>query len=118
MDTEVFASKLWDTAGVITGFAILQSLAYIYALTRREFSVDTNSKRFKLFMTFVGGFFTVCYLFSVWWCSIKAIQLSDKVIQSDMSAFLYDRMFAIILFAEFAWISTTLTDKFKERLFR
>ena len=72
MDDVKMAEKLWDLANLITGFAVLQTLATIFALIKKGGEIELKGAPAHLW-TFVATFiFTVLYVGAIIWCRYAA----------------------------------------------
>jgi len=70
--------KLWDLANLVTGFAVVQSLALIYGLVKDEFKL-LKSRAAHWSAVLGTVFFSTVYVLIVWYCGRSARSLSISV---------------------------------------
>jgi hypothetical protein len=63
------AEKLWDLANLVTGFAVVQTLAFIYSLLKRDIKLPNRSAHW--WAAIFTSAFTVGYVIAVIWCGSK-----------------------------------------------
>jgi O-antigen/teichoic acid export membrane protein len=77
MEDIKLAEKLWDTANIVTGFAVAQILAVIFALANNQMAMLSGPQAH--WAAAVGTLiFTTFYLFVISWCYTEAKRLSPK----------------------------------------
>ena len=73
MSAADMSEKLWDLANLITGFAVLQTLATIFALIKKGGEIDALKGAPAHLWAFVATFiFTVLYVGAIIWCRYAA----------------------------------------------
>jgi hypothetical protein len=89
--------KLWDLANIITGFAIVQSLATTFAMAKGELRGSLKGKGDHIGAFICTSLFTVAYIVAIEWCSStgKAHDIGHEKIWDTVNA---GRIFAVILF--------------------
>jgi hypothetical protein len=81
MDENTFSQSLWNTANLITGFAVVQTATFTYACANKEFSTMINTFEFKISFSLIMILITAMLSYAVWWCSKKQtalIQIQNK----------------------------------------
>jgi hypothetical protein len=89
--------KLWDLANLITGFAILQTLATTFALAKGELEIlkRAAAHRWAVIGTIV---LTVCYVIAICWCGYEGCKL-DSASNSNLWIIVTSgRVVAVLLF--------------------
>ena len=75
MDNNSLSKDLWQTSNILTGFSVVQALAFVYACTKPEFNFIINTFWCK-FIIVIAVFIGACIqCYSVWWCTNKIIIL-------------------------------------------
>ncbi len=75
MDKNIISKSLWDTANLITGFAVVQSVTFTYACTKTEFREIISKLEVKIIISVIMLLMTAILSYSIWWSSKKQIEL-------------------------------------------
>jgi len=75
MDDSALSKELWQISNVLTGFSVVQTLAFSFACTKPEFRyiVHTFWCKFSIAIAIIVGTMLEAYL--IWWCASKYILL-------------------------------------------
>jgi len=92
----MMADKLWDMANILTGFAVAQSLATIFALAKHELlALKGRAAHWMAFFTTLV--FTVFYIAAIVWCGYRGSHL-DSVQPEVWCQTTWGRVGAVVLF--------------------
>jgi hypothetical protein len=97
MATENMEDKLWTISNGITGFAILQSVAFLYAAAGKDIGIDLTSPLAMGGMAFIGIACGAIYSLAVWRAYKMALTLKVKHEQIWKEA-TFGRLLAITAF--------------------
>lgn len=75
MDAAKLTSDLISAANAITGFAVLQNIAFAYALLKRDLNLRIEGL-YQWAMVLVGALWNGTYIWIIWWCSAAALNIS------------------------------------------
>jgi hypothetical protein len=92
------SEKLWDLANVITGFAVLQTLAMLFAVIKGDMPVLMQATVRRL--AFVGTIiFTLLYIAAITWCGIEGYSLNAPHDYSVWLIVTCGRLFVVLIFS-------------------
>jgi hypothetical protein len=77
MENTKMSEKLWDLANLVTGFAVAQGLAMIFALVRGEFRRALEDAQGHWVVFGATIVFTGLYIWAIIWCQRAAQPQSD-----------------------------------------
>jgi len=77
MNQDTLQKNLWDLSNIITGFAVVQTVAFRYACAKPAFANFINTLGAMIIMSILFFIVTIAEVCAVWWCSQKAILLSN-----------------------------------------
>ena len=100
MDATSIAGDLTSAANALTGFSILQNIAFSYGLLKRDLRIRLDSP-YNLVLVFCGLVWLAGYVWIVWWCSMTAIEvalLSDANLLPIAHRLAWGRCVAVALF--------------------
>ena len=89
--------KLWDLANLITGFAIVQTLATTFALAEGELKImkGPTAHSYAVIGTII---LTVCYVIAICWCGYKGRKLDSASNSEFWIVVTSGRVIAVLLF--------------------
>jgi hypothetical protein len=91
------SEKLWDLANLVTGFAVVQSLAFIFTMAKNEIKMPTLLAHWFAFFGTV--LFTVGYSVAIVFCGAEG-RHRDLVDHADLWCWVtFGRLLAVIIFA-------------------
>lgn len=91
------AEKLWDLANLVTGFAAVQSIAFIYGLVSQNLKIKGREAHWS---AAIGTtVFTFLYVVAVIWCGSKGRSLEPQNHPDVWGPVTLGRVFIIVLFA-------------------
>ena len=70
-----FTEKLWNIANLLTGFAVVQTMSFVYACSKPEFADLINRPLVKITIAVHLVVVTLFECYGVWWCGRKVIEL-------------------------------------------
>jgi hypothetical protein len=93
--------ELWSLANIITGFAVAQSLAFLYALGQKEFAnaVDNPAASWIILLATLGA--SLIYCGSVYFIGGKGASLTDPQNRGVWTWVTWGRILAISVFNGF-----------------
>ena len=77
MKTEDMIKELWSLANAITGFSVVQSLAFGLALGKDLAHLQSQCTRVKRILTELCILFAAAYSYGVWECSTLVMSLKN-----------------------------------------
>lgn len=97
MEKIKMAEKLWDLANLLTGFAVVQSIATTFTVAKGDLEslVGCDAHFMAMIVTLV---FTIFYIIAILWCCKKGSSLDSKDNSSTWRAVKAGRVFAVVLF--------------------
>jgi hypothetical protein len=114
MTDEKMVESLWAVANGITAFAVLQALAFLYALAKRDF-VDAIANRTAVVLVVTATVFaTLVYCLGVWKCWDLAMALVPDQHVRIWPAMTKGRIACIVVFNLFVLgvgVATVFTAK-------
>jgi len=75
MTDKDLSKDLWQVANILTGFAVVQAIAFIYACAKQDFAMLINTFPVKMTIAIHIIIVTVAECYAVWWCADKAVAL-------------------------------------------
>jgi hypothetical protein len=100
MSPDNMSEKLWDLANLITGFAVLQTLAMLFAVIKGDIPVLMQATVRRL--AFVGTIvFTLLYMGAITWCGIEGYSLNAP---HDYSVWLIVTLGRIVVVLIFSYL--------------
>jgi len=103
MDEDILSKYLWDSANIITGFAVAQTIAFAYACAKPEFRELINTLSVKCTISILLFIVRLIEAYAVWWCSNKTILLfktKEQKVNLEITKIIYQaargRIIAII----------------------
>ena len=100
MTANGMADNLWDLANIVSGFAIVQSIATAFALSKGDFRFLLRTKSDHIWGIVGTIVFTAFYLVSVFWCWWRAKAIDTNCVDRSIWAWVTSgRIAAIVLFA-------------------
>ena len=92
-------NHLWNLANVITGFAVVQSLAFLYALGTTEFMEAVRSPLALWTIAVATVVASAVYCCAIYWVSLKGALLADDERTKEIwTSVTWGRLGAICLF--------------------
>ncbi len=104
MDEDILSKHLWDLANIITGFAVVQTVAFTYACARPEFSELINTLFIKIILSIHVFIVTLAEAYAIWWCSKKTITLYKTKIEKvnlEITRIIYQAAYGRIIVITF-----------------
>jgi hypothetical protein len=100
--------NLWNLANIITGFAIAQSLAFLYALAKSEFvkAVDNPMTYWIICIAIIVA--SILYCVAVYFVGNKGASLTDIHNVDIWKSITLGRVAAILVFNAFAIVVITI----------
>lgn len=75
MEHNGIKKDLWQMSNIITGFAVVQSISFIYACAKPDFSNMINTIHVKSFIFVYLVIISGAEIIALWWCAKKAVHL-------------------------------------------
>jgi hypothetical protein len=75
MNSDTLSKELWQAANLITGFAVVQAIAFTYACAKPDFSALINTFWIKIVILVHLALIAIGECYAVWWCADKIVTL-------------------------------------------
>jgi hypothetical protein len=99
MPANDMAENLWELANIISGFAVIQSIATAFALAKGDFRFSLRTKTEHVIGIASASVFAIFYAGTVAWCWYRATSIdTDSNDQSLWAIVTIGRIGAILLF--------------------
>ena len=96
MDEDTISKNLWSTSNLITGFAVVQCIAFTYACAKPDFVDMINTFWVKIIIATVLVFVTLAETFAIWWCAKKIVILLESNKKSNETTKNHAKIISII----------------------
>src|SRR5687767_7182541 len=77
MEAAVVSNELLTAANALTGFAVLQNIAFCYSMVKREMHVRLEGG-YRWAVLLVAAVWIGIYIAGIIWCSAKAIEINPS----------------------------------------
>ena len=75
MTDKDLSRELWQITNLLTGFAIIQTIAFTYACARLDFAEMINTPMVKMTIAIHIIIVTLVECYAVWWCVEQTVSL-------------------------------------------
>jgi protein-S-isoprenylcysteine O-methyltransferase Ste14 len=90
--------QLWDLANLVTGFAVVQTVATIITVAKGELQGLKGTATHWIAVAGTAGF-AACYIIAIMWCGIVGASLDNNVANSHVwTVVTFGRVFGVLLF--------------------
>jgi hypothetical protein len=102
-------NHLWNLANIVTGFAVAQSLAFLYALGQKEFSDAVDSPVATVIIVIATAIASVVYSTAVYLIGAQGASLADAEQEKKIWASVtWGRIVSILIFNGFVLLIVLL----------
>jgi hypothetical protein len=77
MEDNNLTKDLWQMSNIITGFAVIQAIAFTYACAKPNFSILINTFNTKLVILIHLFIVALGQSYALWWCADRSVRFYD-----------------------------------------